>query len=241
MDRAARRGVVMVVNVGIDQATSRASVDLAQADPRIYAVCGIHPHNARRYSERSLDWLESMALEPRVVAIGEIGLDYYRDRSPRSVQREVFTRQLELAEKMRLPVVVHSRQAEEDTFALLDQHLSPGHPVLLHCFSGDWECAQESLGKGYHLALGGPVTFRNAREAQEVAARVPLERLLLETDCPYLAPHPYRGKRNEPSYIPLVAGAIAQLRGESLESVARATTGAAVGFFGLELSGVQEG
>ncbi|MDH7479136.1 MAG: TatD family hydrolase, partial [Syntrophomonadaceae bacterium] len=168
--------------------------------------------------------LERLAQSPRVVAIGEMGLDYYRDLSPRQTQQQVFRRQIQLARRLQKPVVVHDREAHQEVMRILREEKAAEVGGVLHCFSGSWEMAQECLKLGFYISLAGPVTYHNARRPQEIACRVPLDRLLLETDAPYLTPEPLRGRRNEPANVRLVAEKIAALRGISLEELAAATT-----------------
>lgn len=231
---AKRAGVVRMINIGHDFASSRESVALAKQHPEVWAVVGIHPHSAKDWRGDTLACLENWLKEPRVVAIGEIGLDYHYDFSPRPVQQEVFRKQLELAQKLKLPVVIHLREAAQETLNILQEFSPLPRGGVMHCYSGSVELARELVDLGLYIGLGGPVTFTNARKVKEVAAVVPLERLLLETDCPYLAPHPHRGKTNQPAWTALVAQEIAQIRGIKLEEVAKTTWQNANRLFGLE-------
>jgi TatD DNase family protein len=231
VERAGARGVQIIVNPGADLPSSRQSVALAArkwAGVEIYAAVGVHPHDAKTLDAETLAELRTLAQSrPRVVAIGEIGLDYYRDLSPRVEQRRAFESQLALAKELCLPVIVHNRQAQDDLLAILRSWLrggGAGPGGVLHSFSGDVAMAEEALDLGFYLGIGGPVTYKNARELPEVVKATPLERLLLETDCPYLPPHPHRGQRNEPAYVALVAEKVAQLQGRSVEDVAAVTT-----------------
>jgi TatD DNase family protein len=243
VERAGAKGVQTIVNPGADLPSSRQAVALAArrwAGVEIYAAVGVHPHDAKTLSAEALAELRTLAQdEPRVVAIGEIGLDYYRDLSPRAVQRRAFESQLALAGQLRLPVIVHSRDAQDDLMAILRNWLkgagmNPG--VVLHCFPGDVAMAEEALGLGFYLGIGGPVTYQNARVLPEVVKAAPLERLLLETDCPYLPPHPHRGQRNEPAYVALVAAKVAQLQGRPVAEVAAVTTANARSLFNLPVT-----
>lgn len=175
-------------------------------------------------TEEDLVWLEEKARHPKVVAYGEIGLDYHWDKSPKNIQQEVFRKQIRLAKKLRLPLIIHNREATEDIIQILKEEDAKEIGGIMHCFSGSAESAKECLRLNFLISLGGPVTFKNAKKPKRVAEQVPLDKLLIETDCPYLAPHPYRGKRNEPAYVKLVAEQIAELKGISYEEVARATT-----------------
>lgn len=226
-------GVSYIVNIGADLKSSRYSVKLAREYPFIFATVGIHPHDAISLDANVLAELEKLAGEEKVVAIGEIGLDYYYDHSPRDIQRAAFIDQLVLAKKLNLPIVVHSREAEEDTISILKEYYRQGGTGILHCFSGSLKMAREALELGFYLAFGGIVTFKNAGGLLEVLEELPLDRILLETDCPYLSPVPYRGKRNEPAYLPYVAEKIGEIKGVSLEEVAEITTANAIRVYNL--------
>lgn len=230
--RARAVGMVAILNVGADLESSRASVALAQQYDFIYAAVGIHPHDAKTLTPAVLEELRHLARHPKVVAIGEIGLDYYRDLSPRPVQRQAFAEQLALAAELGLPVVIHSRDALDDLLSILRGWAGSG---VLHSYSGGPERLEEVLGLGLSIGISGPVTFPNAHRLRAVAARVPLDRLLIETDCPYLTPEPYRGRRNEPAYVWYVAGAVARERGMPAEEVARITTENAAHLFHLPI------
>jgi TatD DNase family protein len=218
-------GVGLVLNIGADIKTSRASVDLAKKYDNIYAVVGVHPHSAKDLEGSDLSELRALAQEDKVVAIGEIGLDYYYDNSPRDIQKKWFKKQIELAQELDMPVVIHSREATQDTFDIL-QEASEKKKLkgILHSYAGSYEMALEYIKLGFYIALGGPVTFKNSRVSREVAAQIPLDKLLIETDSPYLTPEPYRGKRNEPMYVKYAAEKIAEVRGVTFEEIAKATT-----------------
>ncbi len=228
--RARAVGVVAVVNVGTDLESSRDSVALAEKYDFIYAAVGIHPHDAKTLTPAVREELRALARHPKVVAVGEIGLDYYRDLSPRPVQRQAFADLLTLAAELDLPVIIHCRDAWEDTLAILRGWTGRG---VLHSYSGGPEHLEEVLAMGFSIGLSGPITYAQAPRLQAVAAAVPLDRLLVETDCPYLTPEPYRGRRNEPAYVWYVAGAVARVRGVTAEGIARATTENAARFFRL--------
>jgi TatD DNase family protein len=230
--RAAEACVARLVEVGYDLESSRAAIALAEAHPQIYAVVGIQPHYA---SAAGADWLAEirrLAGHPRVVAIGEIGLDYYHDRAPHGAQEQLFREQLALARELDLPVVIHSRDAQADTVRIL-RDAARGQPGIMHSFSGDWAYAEACLEVGFHLSFSGPVTFAKATDLHEVARRAPLDRILTETDSPYLAPHPHRGRRNEPAYVPLIAERLAALRGIDVAELAQAVWGNACRMFRL--------
>jgi len=241
IERAREAGLVVILNVGTDLASSRAAVALAEKHDFIYAAVGVHPHDAKTVTRAVLENLRDLARHPRVVAIGEIGLDYYRDLSPRPVQRRAFADQLALAAQLGLPVVVHSREAHDDVMVALRKWrlASPpaggteGGPGVLHSYSAGPERLEEVLALGFSIGISGPVTFPKAERLRTVAAAVPLERLLVETDCPYLTPVPYRGRRNEPAYVRYVAEAVARARGIPTEAMAQATADNARYLFGF--------
>lgn len=217
-----KNGIELVVNVGADMESSRASVALADKYEQIYAVVGIHPHSATEMNDKALKEIEDLTQNKKVVAIGEIGLDYYYDNSPRDIQRKAFREQIRLAKRLDIPIVVHTRDADADTLEILKEERE-GLRGVIHCFSSDRAQLQEYLDLGFFIALGGPVTFKKTDELKEVAKIVPLEKLLVETDAPYLAPTPYRGKRNEPIFVKETAALIANLRGIMLDDLALQT------------------
>jgi TatD DNase family protein len=231
--RGREAGVARVLNPGVDLASSRAAVDLAESRSQVYAAVGVHPNEANSWSEDALIHLRQLARSPAVVAIGEIGLDYYRDRAPRELQKRVFQEQLALATELELPVIIHNRQAGADILDILSAWraglVAAGAPLaarpgVLHSFSAGLEAALHAIDLNFYIGITGPVTFRNAPDLQQVVAELPLDHLLVETDAPFLAPHPYRGKRNEPAYVRLVAEKIAELHSESFESVSQSTS-----------------
>ena len=219
--RAAEAGMARLVEIGYDLDSSRAAVALAEQHPEIYAAVGIQPHYAVEADATWFATIRELAAHPKVVAIGEIGLDYFHDRAPHDAQERLFRRQLALAREVELPVVIHSRAAQNDTVRILHD-AARGQPGIMHSFSGDWAYAEACLEVGFMLSFSGPVTFPKATELHEVVRRVPLDRLLTETDSPYLSPHPFRGKRNEPARVRLVAERIAALRDMPLEALAEA-------------------
>ncbi|MCK9443360.1 MAG: TatD family hydrolase [Tissierellaceae bacterium] len=227
-------GIELVINIGADLQTSIASVSLAENYPNIYAAVGVHPHSAKEADQSTMEIMRSFAKRDKVVAIGEIGLDFYYDNSPRDLQRKWFKEQLKLAKEVDLPVVIHSRDAQQETFDILKEAAEDGKlRGVLHCYSGSAEMAVEYVKLGFYISLAGPVTFKNARVLREVAQTVPLDRLLVETDSPYLTPEPYRGKRNEPIFVKYVAGTIADLRDISYEELAKATNKNTKDLFGI--------
>lgn len=223
LERAAAAGVSLIINIGADMASSARSVALAETHPMIYAAVGMHPHDAKDMQEQDYRRLEQWTAHPKVVAVGEIGLDYHYDLSPRPTQTEVFLRQLDLVRKAGKPFIIHEREAHADMLAIIRTAAKDLRGVF-HCFSGSVETAREYLKMGFYISVAGPVTFPKAVKTKEVAKYVPLDRLLVETDSPYLTPQPFRGKRNEPAYVRLVAEEIAELRKISLVELAEATT-----------------
>ncbi|OUM93358.1 MAG: hypothetical protein BAA04_05510 [Firmicutes bacterium ZCTH02-B6] len=232
IERARAAGVYYIVTIGADLASSEAAVRLADKYPCVYATVGIHPHDAVQLDDAAYRRLKALAAHPRVVAIGEIGLDYYYDHSPRPVQRQAFIRQLELARETGLPFVVHNREADADTLAVL-RDWARDLPGLMHSFAGNEDMLAECLEMGYLVSTGGMVTFKNAEAIRSVMSRVPLDRLLVETDAPYLTPVPLRGRRNEPAFVQYVVAFLAQLRGTDPNQLAAVTTANACRFFGL--------
>lgn len=220
--RAREAGLEAVITIGSDLAGCKGAVELAGRYGLVYATVGIHPHDASSFNDETFAQLRTWIKKPRVVAVGEIGLDYHYDHSPRDVQREVFARQLSFARESDLPVVVHSREAKADTLRILEE--SGVNRGVMHCFSGDVDMAAKALSMGLHISIAGPITFRNASRLKEVARMVPDERLLVETDAPYLTPEPFRGRRNEPAYVVHVAQELADLRGVSPRDIDRITT-----------------
>jgi len=240
--RALAAGVGIIINVGADLASSRAAIALAEEHPQVYAAVGVHPHDAKTLTDEVLEELRELTHHPKTVAIGEIGLDFYRDLSPRDEQRRAFEQQLALASEVGKPVIIHDRQAHDEVMAILRRWVEGGHQPsaishkpagVMHCFSGDLEMAQRCMDMGFYISIAGPVTFKNARRLPEIVRQLPLESLLVETDSPYLAPHPHRGKRNEPAYVRLIAQKVAELKGVPLEIAARVTADNARELFGL--------
>lgn len=232
--RAEQEGVTMMVVVGFDRPTIKKAIELADTYDCIYAAVGWHPVDAIDMVEADLAWLEELSYHPKVVALGEMGLDYHWDKSPKDVQKVVFRKQIQLAKRVKLPIIIHNREATEDIVEILQEEGAEEVGGIMHCFSGSVEIAKKCIEMNFYISLGGPVTFKNAKRPKEVATEIPLERLLIETDCPYLAPHPYRGKRNEPSYVNLVAKEIAALKNISFAEVARITTDNAKKVFGMK-------
>ena len=218
-----QQGVGLVLNPGCDVESSHRAAALAAAYPHVYAAAGIHPENCGGYTADDLTALRQLARQSKVVAIGEIGLDYYwEENPPRAFQQQVLRAQLALAQELALPVIIHDREAHADTLAIVREF--PAVTGVFHCFSGSPEMARELLEMGWYLGFDGPVTYKNARRAPEVAAVTPLERMLIETDSPYMTPVPYRGKRNDSGYVHLVAEKLAEWKGVTAEELGRVTT-----------------
>ena len=217
------QGVGLVLNPGCDVESSRKAVQYAAAYPHVYAAVGIHPENCGGYTAGDLAALRQLAQQPKTAAIGEIGLDYYwAENPPRDLQQRVLRDQLALARELALPVIIHDREAHADTLSIIREF--PGITGVFHCFSGSPEMAQELLKLGWYLGFDGPVTYKNARRAPEVAAVTPLDRMLIETDSPYMTPVPYRGRRNDSGYVHLIAEKLAEWKGVTPEEMARVTT-----------------
>jgi TatD DNase family protein len=230
--RAQAAGVDHMVNIGFDEHSSRESLALAQKYDFIYAAVGVHPHDAKSANQATWDALSKLAAQPRTVAWGEIGLDYYRDLSPRDVQQRVFIEQIELANEAGLPIIIHDRAAHGDVLKIIREHRAENGGIF-HSYAGSWEMAKEILKLGYYISFSGPVTYKNARQTVEVAENVPADRFLLETDCPYLTPEPLRGKRNEPAYVLHTAAKVAELRQISVAEAGRLSTENVRRLFGL--------
>ncbi|MBZ0299892.1 MAG: TatD family hydrolase [Anaerolineae bacterium] len=237
--RAAQAGVSQVINPGVDLLSSQAAIDLARQYPAVFAAVGVHPNSSADFSPEVVGSLKALAKTDKVVAIGEIGLDYYWDKSPKLAQYAAFEAQLALAAQLELPVIIHNREASEDVMAVLESWATnlpsslKDRPGVLHSFSASQSIAARALAIGFCLGFTGPVTFKNADELRSVALSTPLDRILVETDGPFLTPVPYRGKRNEPAYIPYIVDRVANLKPLSSEDVARCTTDNAVRLFRL--------
>jgi TatD DNase family protein len=219
--RARGAGVRRILTIGTDVATSRAAIALAGREPDAWASVGVHPHHAAEATDADWGEIERLAQAPRVVAVGEVGLDFFRNLSPRATQEDAFRRALDLARRAKKPVLVHCRDAHAETLAILASGRVAETGGIMHCFSGDVAVARRCLDLGLLVSLAGPVTYPNARALPEVARFVPADRLVVETDCPFLPPQGHRGERNEPAYLPLTAARVAELRGEPLDDLAR--------------------
>ena len=229
--RALEAGVTRILTVGIDAESSAKAVEIAHRNAGVYAAAGLHPHDASALSDALLSRLEAISRCDKVVAIGETGLDFYRDRSPRDAQRDAFREQIRLARRRGLPVVVHDRDAHDEVLKVLEEEKAAEVGGIIHCFSGDYGTARRAVAMNFFVSIPGAITYPKSEAQVEAVRKLPLERLLIETDCPYLAPVPHRGKTNEPAFVPLVAAKIAQIRGLSVEDVARITTLNAVRLF----------
>lgn len=235
IERAQAAGVHMFFVVGWDYQSSVQAIKIAHTYPNVYAIVGFHPENIRCVTDEDLEKMAALFKDKKVIAVGEIGLDYYwtKDEEGRIFQQEMFIRQIQMANEAALPVVIHSRDAMERTFEILNKH-RPLKSGVMHCYSGSAEMAGKFVSIGMYISLGGPVTFLNAKTPKEVAIAVPNDRLLIETDCPYLTPHPHRGKTNEPAYLPLVAKEIAALRHTNIEEIGSMTNANAARLFRVE-------
>ncbi|MBR2315008.1 MAG: TatD family hydrolase [Clostridia bacterium] len=223
-------GVSLIINCGCDIASCKSTLELCDKFSFVYGAVGIHPHEAEDALENAIELIKELAKHKKAVAIGEIGLDYHYDFSPREIQKDIFERQLILANELNLPVIVHDRESHQDTLDLLTKYRPKG---VVHCFSGSAEMAQEIVKLGMYIGLGGAVTFKNARKPLEVAQSIPLDKLLLETDAPYMSPVPFRGKRNDSSLIPYTAEKIAEVRGEEPQFIIDTATENGKRLFGI--------
>jgi TatD DNase family protein len=239
VQRAAEAGVKCIINPGIDLPSSRAGIKLALRYDSVYAAVGIHPNSSASFAQADIAALQALAAETKVIAVGEIGLDYYRDRSPKSQQYVAFEAQLALAAELQLPVIIHNREASDDVLMVLENwvqtlpHSLKGRPGVLHSFSAPAQIAERALAIGFYLGFTGPITYKNADDTRSVARMTPLDRLLVETDGPFLTPVPHRGKRNEPAYIPYMVDRLGSLKEVPTDAMAQITTENAVRLFRL--------
>lgn len=246
VERARDAGVCAILNVGTGDPNSGSlerAVEVAERYENVYAAVGVHPHDARLFDDEAARRIHTLIKESsRVIAWGEIGLDYHYDNSPRDVQRDVFRKQLRMARAANLPVIVHSREAEDDTVEILREELDGFlRRGVMHCFGGSLKMMEQVVELGFMVSFAGVITFKKAEDLRDVARHVPLERLLIETDCPYLTPVPFRGKRNEPARVREVAKCLAEIRGLAVEEVGRLTTRNFARFFGLKIPEVESG
>lgn len=231
ISNAKNAGVEKIIIPSVDRNSFEKVLQISNKYEGIYCALGIHPSEAQKAKSEDFEDIIRLATDKKVVAIGECGLDYYWDKTFIEEQKKTFSKQIEISTALRKPLIIHDREAHHDTFDMLKEVKDV--PVIMHCFSGSWEFAKECIKKGFYIALGGVVTFKNAKKVHEIAKSIPLEHLLLETDAPYLTPEPYRGKRNEPAYIRFAAEKIAEIRGISFEEIAQATTKNANEVFGF--------
>ncbi|WP_249872224.1 TatD family hydrolase [Oceanobacillus saliphilus] len=234
IQRAFDAGVHYMVVVGFDRETIPLAVAIAEQYDTIYAAVGWHPVDAIDMTEKDLEWIEELSAHPKVVAIGEMGLDYHWDKSPKDIQKEVFRKQIRLAKKVNMPIIIHNREATEDIIEILQDENAAEVGGIMHCYNDSVDYVEACLNMNFYISLGGPVTFKNAQQPKEVAKQVPLDKLLIETDAPYLAPHPNRGKRNEPAYVKLVAEQIAKLREMDVKELSEITTRNGLSLFGIK-------
>lgn len=220
IQRALQGGVKLIINLGYDLQTSSSALEMAEQYPFMYAAAGIHPHGAKNVKTGYLEDIKGLASREKAVAVGEIGLDFYRDLSPRHRQEEVFREQLRLARILKLPVIIHDREAHQEVLDIVEEEEGGQFGGVFHCFSGDWKMAEKCLELGFYISIAGPVTYKKSATLREVARRLPLDRVLVETDCPYLTPVPFRGKRNEPAYVRFTVEEIATLRNMQWEELA---------------------
>ncbi len=235
IQRAKELGVEKIVAASSDLSSSKRSLEISQTFPCVFAAVGIHPHEASSLNDTVFSEIEKLAEKQRVLAIGETGLDYHYMHSPREVQMYSFRRHIELAKRTCLPLVIHVRDAHEDVLNVLREENTQGINAVIHCFTGDYRTAMEYIDGGFYISFSGIVTFKNAEDIKEAARKIPIEKILVETDSPYLAPIPFRGKKNEPSYVKYVAQKIAELRGVSFEEIAEKTTANASSLFGFDI------
>ena len=230
-------GIAPIVNVGASLTSTEDTVKLAHEYDHVYAAVGVHPSDCEALTENDIIWLKGLCSDPKVVAIGEIGLDYHYDEPDKEIQKKWFERQLRLAKEVSLPIIVHSRDAAADTLEILSRDEFSGIRGIIHCFSYSAELAREYVKMGYCIGIGGVVTFKNGRKLQEIARTIPLENIVVETDCPYLAPEPYRGRRNSSAYLTYIIDRIASLRETEYEEIERATYENAAALFGVRADG----
>lgn len=231
IQRAFDAGVQYMTVVGFDRETIPLAIEIAESYESIYAAIGWHPVDAIDMTEEDLQWIEQLLAHPKVVAVGEMGLDYHWDKSPKDVQKEVFRKQIRLAKKVNMPIVIHNREATEDILTILEEEDAKEVGGIMHCYNDAARYIERCLDMNFYISFGGTVTFKNAPLPKEAAAEVPLDKLLVETDSPFLAPHPKRGKRNEPSYVKLVAEKIAEIKEISVKEIENITTNNAFKIF----------
>jgi TatD DNase family protein len=224
IQRAKTSDVGYIFTVGTEKKDWEKALEIAHSHPSIYAVLGVHPHNAKEIDHETYSTLKKLCRDEKVKAYGEIGLDFFRNLSPRDIQMKRFREQIGLAKELELPIVVHDREAHQETLEILRSEKAEEFGGIIHCFSGDYEMAKVCIDMGFYISVPGSITFKNAEVSREIVRRIPLESLLVETDAPFLAPEPFRGKRNEPSYVRYTAQKVAEIKKVSFEKVAEVTT-----------------
>ncbi len=222
--RAKETGIETIINIGFNRETIFTTLELIEQYDFIYGAIGWHPNDAHEMTDDDLQWIEELTTHPKILAIGEIGLDYYWDYAPKDVQQEVFRKQIQMAKKVKLPIIIHDRDAHQDICSILKEEGAGEIGGIMHSFSGSVEMAKECMEMGFYISFSGPVTFKNAKKPKEVATETPLDRILVETDAPFLTPEPFRGKRNESSYVRFVAQKIAELKEMDIEQIEKITT-----------------
>ncbi len=233
IQRAEESGVEYIFTVGTEKKDWKRALEIADSHPTIYAILGVHPHNAKEIDDQTYPTLRELCRNGKVKAYGEIGLDFFRNLSPRDLQLKRFREQIGLAKELGLPLVIHDREAHQETLEILKSERAEACGGIIHCFSGNYEMAKTCIDMGFHISIPGSITFKNAEAFREIVRRIPLESLLVETDAPFLTPVPFRGKRNEPSYVRYTAQRVAEVKKISLEEVAEATTENALRVFRL--------
>lgn len=236
-ENAKNNKVELMILPGVEVSKWDEIIDFVDKYDNVYGAIGVHPSEIKDFDDAASKKMENLLHHPKIKAVGEVGLDYYWEKNEevRELQKEIFIKQIKLANAAKKTLIIHEREAHKDAFDILKTYVNPDIKVLMHCFSGSVEFMKECVKQGYYIALGGIVTFKNAQKPKEVAKEVPLERLLLETDCPYLTPHPHRGEENEPAYVKFVAQEIANLKGISFEEVSKITTQNALKVFNIEV------
>ena len=235
IQRAEESGVGYIFTVGTEKKDWRKALEIANSHPSIYAILGVHPHNAKEIDEETYPVLEELCQNEKVRAFGEIGLDFFRSLSPRDIQLKKFREQIGLAKELRLPIVVHDREAHRETMEILKSEKAEECGGIIHCFSGNYEMAEVCIEMGFYISIPGSITFKSAEGFREIVKKIPLESLLVETDAPFLTPEPFRGKRNEPSYVRYTAQKVAEIKNVSFEKVAEVTTENALRVYKLKV------
>lgn len=233
VDRAKEKGVEMIISIADTPQSSKKTVEIAQGFKNVFAAVGIHPHEASLFNKEVAGDLYKLAKDGNVCAIGEIGLDYYRESCQKSIQQDAFREQLRIAKELDLPVIVHNREADDDILAILKEEDFPANKTVLHCFSGGSDFAKKALRQGFYVSLSGTITFKRSEELEETLLSIPDNKLLVETDSPFLAPTPHRGKTNEPAYLPIIGEHLSQIRGVDPEHMAKITRENVGAIFGV--------